>query len=292
MRSQAASERSAAETFRQAPQRDPGQPAVPGAAAVLAFQRAAGNRAVARMLASRERSSRPKRAVARCGHCQGTCRCGHAATEGEELPNPLVAAVSARVARFSSSSPSQGSSSGSSQPGGSSAPGGSSESSQSDSSAGEAPAPATGSGLAPDPSRCRVDVRATHIGGALSGAPIWHLVIVHTDASGVQTGWRGGPGGGSPTSGFGTIIGTTGAYAPGFVDYDTSSPSITVDSGAGVCGKTTCFASELARIDGTATPYSPTGPNSNTWVKTVLSNCSLPVRKPVWIAPGFGDPNL
>jgi hypothetical protein len=117
------------------------------------------------------------------------------------------------------------------------------------------------------------------------------LYIVHTDDFGTQTGWRGGPGGGGG-GGFGNIVGTTGAYAPGFIDWDPGAPSVTVGSGAAVCGKTTCFASELVRIDATATPYDPTGPNSNTWVKTVLDNCGLPKRKPVWIAPGFGDPNL
>lgn len=201
-------------------------------------------------------------------------------------------AVGELLARQSSSSGSSGSSggssggSGSSQPGGSSGAGGSSGSS----GGGGGTAPPAPSG-ASNPANCSVDVRATHIGGILSGAPVWHTYIVHTDATGAQTGWRGGPGGGGG-GGFGNIVGTTGAYAPGFIDYDTSSPSVNVGSGASVCGATTCFASELARIDGTATPYSPTGPNSNTWVKTVLSNCGLTVAKPVWIAPGFSDPNL
>jgi hypothetical protein len=186
-------------------------------------------------------------------------------------------AVGEFLARQSSSSGSSGGSGGSSGSSGSSGGGG-----------GTAP-PAPGG--ASNPANCRVDVRATHIGGILSGAPVWHTYIVHTDATGAQTGWRGGPGGGGG-GGFGNIVGTTGAYAPGFIDYDTASPSVNVGSGAAVCGATTCFASELARIDATATPYSPTGPNSNTWVKTVLSNCGLTVAKPVWIAPGFSDPNL
>jgi hypothetical protein len=181
-----------------------------------------------------------------------------------------------RLQRSSSSSGGSGGSSGSS---GSSGGG----------DGGAAPAPAP-SGT-PDPARCRVDVRATHIGGFLSGAPVWHLYIVHTDDVGNQTGWRGGPSGGG-SGGFGSIIGTTGAYAPGFVDWDPAAPSVTVGSGAGVCGSTTCFDTELRRIDATATPYDPTGPNSNTWVKTLLTNCSLTVDKPVWIAPGFGDPAL
>jgi hypothetical protein len=145
--------------------------------------------------------------------------------------------------------------------------------------------------LPSDPTRCRVDVRATHIGGLLSGAPVWHLLIVHRDDTGIETGWRGGPGGGAG-GGHGHIHGQTGLYAPGFVDYDPSSPSITVGSGAAMCAKTHCFQTELTRINGTRTPYDPMGPNSNTWVKTVLDNCGLPTRKPVAWTPGFDDPKL
>ncbi len=47
--------------------------------------------------------------------------------------------------------------------------------------------------------------------------------------------------------------------------------------------------SELSRIDGTATPYNPTGPNSNSVVRTSLRGCGLTESKPVWIAPGWGD---
>ena len=139
---------------------------------------------------------------------------------------------------------------------------------------------------------CRVEVRNTHIGGSLSWAPIWHLYIVHTDENGRRTGWRGGPGGGGAPGTYGSIVGTTGRYAPGFIDWDPDSDSVTVSMGDGVCGKTSCFATELRRIDATNTPYNPTGPNSNTWVRTVLHNCGLREDKPVWVAPGFGDPHL
>ncbi|MDR4518604.1 MAG: DUF4157 domain-containing protein [Nitrosomonas sp.] len=151
-------------------------------------------------------------------------------------------------------------------------------------------APSTGTGSA-----CKVDVRATHIGGVLSGLPIWHLFIVYTDSAGTEFYYRGGPGGSCPgvdAGEYGTIIGTHGRYVAGTVDWDTSAPSVTVLSGASACGKDSCFASELSRIDGTCTPYAPTGPNSNTVVSTLLSNCSVPRSKPVAIAPGWGDPNL
>lgn len=168
-----------------------------------------------------------------------------------------------------------------------------SESSSSGSSGGGGgggPAPSPGTG----PS-CRIDVRATHIGGILSGAPIWHLFIVYADSTGTEFYYRGGPGGSCPgvdPGSYGTIITNNGPYVPGTVDWDPSAPSVTVMSGPAACGKDTCFASELRRIDGTCTPYAPTGPNSNTVASTLLSNCSVPRNKPVMIAPGWGHPNI
>ena len=150
------------------------------------------------------------------------------------------------------------------------------------------PAPAPGAS-------CKIDVRATHIGGILSGLPIWHLFIVYTDGTGTEYFYRGGPGGSCPgvgAGGYGTIISTSGAYTAGTVDWSPGAPSSTVMSGSGACGKDACFASELSRIDGTCTPYAPTGPNSNTVAKTLLSNCGVPLKKPVTIAPGWGNPSL
>lgn len=168
-----------------------------------------------------------------------------------------------------------------------------SESSSSESSGGgggSGPAPSPGTG----PS-CRIDVRATHIGGILSGAPIWHLFIVYTDSTGTEFYYRGGPGGscsGVDAGSYGTIITDNGPYVAGTVDWDPSAPSVTVMSGPAACGNDTCFASELRRIDGTCRPYAPTGPNSNTVASTLLSNCSVPRNKPVMIAPGWGHPNI
>ncbi|MCS6303123.1 MAG: DUF4157 domain-containing protein [Nitrospira sp.] len=165
-----------------------------------------------------------------------------------------------------------------------------SESSSSGSSGGGGPAPSPGTG-----SSCKIDVRATHIGGILSGAPIWHLFIVYTDSTGTEFYYRGGPGGSCPgvdAGSYGTIITNNGPYVSGTVDWDPSAPSVTVMRGPAACGKDSCFASELRRIDGTCTPYAPTGPNSNTVASTLLSNCSVPRNKPVMIAPGWGHPNI
>jgi hypothetical protein len=144
------------------------------------------------------------------------------------------------------------------------------------------------------PTGCKVDVRATHISGLASYLPIWHLYLVYTDKAGKESFFRGGPGGhcAGATGQYGAIHSTHGDYKPGSVDWTPGADSVTVMTGDGACGKDSCFASELSRIDGLCTPYAPTGPNSNTVAKTLLSNCGLPVSKPVAIAPGFDDPML
>jgi hypothetical protein len=148
--------------------------------------------------------------------------------------------------------------------------------------------------LAPE-SSCKVDVRATHIGGFLSHAPVWHLFIVYTDSIGTDFFFRGGPRGscvGAAPGGYGTIQSASGPYVPGTVDWDPGAPSVTILSGSSTCGKDTCFSSELSRIDSLCVPYNPTGPNSNTVARTLLSRCGIPQSKPVLIAPGWGDPVL
>jgi len=142
---------------------------------------------------------------------------------------------------------------------------------------------------------CKVDVRATHIGGFLGKLPIWHLFVVYTDGTGTEYYFRGGPGGSCPgvvAGAHGTIISDSGLYVAGTVDWDPSAPSFTVLTGSAACGQDACFAAELTRIDSRCVPYEPTGPNSNTVAKTMLSNCSVPLSKPVAIAPGWGDPVL
>jgi hypothetical protein len=163
----------------------------------------------------------------------------------------------------------------------------------------------TRSGLAPPPpppppvpSACNIDVRATHIGGALSAAPIWHLFIIHTE---VHTGstysryFRGGPGGtcaGVAPGSHGTIATDTGGYFPGTVDWDPAAPSVTAETGKPACAKIACLKSEVGRIDSTCTPYSPTGPNSNTVASTLLNKCGIRRVKPVTVTPGWDDPDL
>jgi hypothetical protein len=149
-----------------------------------------------------------------------------------------------------------------------------------------------GGGAATSPGP-RVEVGSTHIGGVLAGAPIWHLFLIYTDAAGVQQGYRGGPGGpgGPPGSSFGTIQTNRGTYDSSFIDYP-SLNTVTIATGATAAGKDVTFASELSRINGTATAYSPTGPNSNTVASTLLHAAGLVHNKPVLIAPGFDDPDI
>ncbi len=139
----------------------------------------------------------------------------------------------------------------------------------------------------------RVEVGSTHIGGMLANFPIWHLFLIFTDASGAKTGYRAGPGGqgGPPGNEYGTIVSTTGPFDSNFIDYP-SLNTVTVAEGDAASGKGSTFTSELARIEGTATPYDPLGPNSNTAASTLLHRAGLPHNKPVTVAPGFDDPDL
>ncbi|MDP1850616.1 MAG: hypothetical protein Q8K79_22685 [Solirubrobacteraceae bacterium] len=222
----------------------------------------------------------PMRALARCSiagcSCGGTCG-GHTPRDVSSAAADLVGKPVARrgelpldatlaravLARSSTSSRSSGSGGGGS-----------------------------GGGLPVAGSACKVDVRATHIGGILSGMPIWHLFVVTTDGAGTERYYRGGPGGpgGGPT--YGSIQTNDGLYVAGTVDWSPGAPSTTVLSGAAACGHDACLAAELRRIDGTRTAYAPTGPNSNTVAATILANCSIPRGKPVWVAPGWSDPAI
>lgn len=274
-------------------------PATPGSE--RAGRRAAGSSAAAPSVAA---GAVQRCSVAGCG-CGGTCA-GHvpraAATAAVSRQDPnrlerpgelpldatLARAVRARgerstersggvLARSSRSSQSSGNSS---------------RSSGNSSSSGGGAGGAVAGGGAASPANCRVDVRATHIGGILSGAPIWHLLVVTTDATGTERYYRGGPGGpgGGPT--YGSIITNDGLYVPGTVDWSPGAPSRTVMSGATACGHDACLTGELRRIDATGTAYAPTGPNSNTVASTILANCNIPRAKPVWIAPGWNSPAI
>jgi len=149
----------------------------------------------------------------------------------------------------------------------------------------------------------KIDVRATHTGGkGLAAAivhllPIYHLFIVYTDQKGAQSYFRAGPdpSGRCPgvnSGSFGVLTSSSGLYTPDSIDWEPGAPSETVLTGSGACGKDSCFLSELARIDGNCVPYDPTGNNSNTVARTLLSKCGVPQRKPVAIAPGWGNPDL
>ena len=255
-------------------------------------------------------------AVAGCG-CGGTCG-GHGArppaagadwreerawtarrTGPLPLDGVLARAVQARAATASggvdvlAATPSVGAAGGvlarsSSSSGGSGSGSSRSASSQSSASGGAGGGAGAGGGSG----TCKVDVRATHIGGILSSLPLWHLFVVTTDAGGTERYYRGGPGGpgGGPT--YGSIRTNDGLYVPGTVDWAPGAPSKTVVSGAGACGKDACLTAELRRIDATRTAYAPTGPNSNTVAATILGNCGIPKGKPVWIAPGWSDPAI
>jgi hypothetical protein len=137
---------------------------------------------------------------------------------------------------------------------------------------------------------CQIDVRATHITGFLERAPVYHLFIVLTDGT-TRTGFRGGPSG-SPPPPLGYLVGTTGSYEPGFVDYDPNAPSTRVMESPEACKKSDCFLNESARISAKQLRYSPGGPNSNTFVRTLLHACGVQERKPVLIAPGWSQPYL
>ena len=141
----------------------------------------------------------------------------------------------------------------------------------------------------------QIDVRSK--GAASVGiVGFQHLFIVETDTSGDQWFYRGGasnrcPGTRWPFYGIKT---DSGRYLPGTIDWSPGAPSVTVATGSATSGKAACFSSELTRIHGSCTPYNPLGPNSNTVVKTLLVNCSLPTRSPVssWRTPGFGHPPI
>lgn len=136
----------------------------------------------------------------------------------------------------------------------------------------------------PQASTCRVDVRAKPIDGGFGS---YHLFIVHTNAKGVQTYYRGGPQYDSLFY-WGDIVTEYGKYVRGTVDWYPKAKSVTVASGSGACELDICFAGSADRIEESGTGYALLGPNSNSVVTTLLRDCGLPEEKPdVW-APGWG----
>lgn len=140
------------------------------------------------------------------------------------------------------------------------------------------------SGVAP---AAQIDVRATKITG-LRGLPVYHLFVVYTDEHATPYYFRGGPERAGGAAGFGRIVTQHGRYQPGTVDWAPGAPSERVMEGPAAIGKDATFRSDLARIDGASIPYQPTGPNSNSVARTILSTAGVPQAKPVWVAPGWG----
>jgi hypothetical protein len=124
-------------------------------------------------------------------------------------------------------------------------------------------------------------------GGTISlpALAVSHLYLVYTSTRGRSYAFRGGPD--QIGAGYGHVMTKCGPYRPGFVDYDTSNPSVRVYSGPDACTKASCFHDQLASIATRDSPYAPTGPNSNSVVAHLLRHCGLPLRLPVVTAPGF-----
>jgi hypothetical protein len=127
---------------------------------------------------------------------------------------------------------------------------------------------------ASDTSSCRVEVRATSTPVGFS-----HLFIVYTNEHGNEYGYRAGP---SLPGGFGDIEGDYGSYAPEtFPDYDAAAPSVTALTGSAACGKGDELSTELLAITDAHIPYRYFGPNSNTVVSHLLTECGIPRITPI-----------
>jgi hypothetical protein len=149
------------------------------------------------------------------------------------------------------------------------------------------------------PPGCRIDVRARPIqvleGVAFGYTPAYHLFIVMVAKDGTETFVRGGPDDDE------TIEVDDGPYLPRSIDYpnppnDTGFLSRTVMTGEDACQPKyyDCFVRVGTAINKPPRiPYSATGPNSNTVVRTLLHDCGLPELTPSLInTPGWGDPPL
>jgi hypothetical protein len=127
---------------------------------------------------------------------------------------------------------------------------------------------------------CFVDVRATYV---QSWHPARHLFIVHRDAAGNLTAYRGQPERGlfDPRGPGGPIQTTIRPYRSGHPDWDPSAASTRVASGPDACNDNVCLARSARRIGALRLPYAGlSGPNSNTVVRAILRECNLPQRLP------------
>ena len=129
----------------------------------------------------------------------------------------------------------------------------------------------------------------------------YHLFIIHTDKKGVETICQGFP--------FDPVTGQVPAdsalfpesdafltqgqcipYLPGNRDYIPGAPSITVVTGHEAKEAFSCLIETTETFNGANIPYKVvSGPNSNSYTRTVLDECGLPALKPsvAIIAPGW-----
>ena len=138
-------------------------------------------------------------------------------------------------------------------------------------------------------SQSKVEVLATGIG---SVPHFKHLFIVHTDDDDKRHGFRAGPGNclrGTPPEGGEAIMGDHGPYEPGFIDWDPNAESETALRGTAASGKDKCLLTNIRLIDQSCLDYHKTGPNSNTVAHWLLKRCDIPQVKPDVDTPGWND---
>jgi K319-like protein len=140
----------------------------------------------------------------------------------------------------------------------------------------------------------KIDVRG---GNAASGEAL-HLFIVYTDRDGTEYYIRGGPSTSpTPFKGGGPISIASGLYRDWTVDWQPNAAWLTIQKGGIDPNVWKCLQDVGAKITAAKITYYLTGPNSNSVVKTLLTNCNLPVLKPMggtyplgWIGPRLDYP--
>ncbi|MCU1349856.1 MAG: repeat protein [Acidobacteria bacterium] len=177
---------------------------------------------------------------------------------------------------------------------------------------------------------CRIELRFSAVGPTAAHA--YHAYITTTDSDGTSffRGGPSGPGGGSsgasggsgsgsccrssggsgnssngssPGSGgggpgqnagpYGPIIGTSGRYGPGTIDYPRPSeiqppPILLVDDGSR-CVCNSCFQRVLDDITARAVPYNPFLWNSNSTVHELLQRCHVDSSPPPYWTPAWSN---
>jgi hypothetical protein len=103
-----------------------------------------------------------------------------------------------------------------------------------------------------------------------------------------------GPGGlGVNTGPWGAIIGTSGAYVPGTVDYpqpgEVQPAPVVLQNDDKPCAGDTCFQKALDDIQSQLIPYNPFLWNSNTVVRELLSRCGFNSAEPKNWVPAWSN---